>query len=391
MPARCLVALASILAAGVGAVGCAGHRPPAVPGAAPAAEPVVAATAPEPVLAADDPLIGQPLTGEAPTDESMFAQASASAPPAIARPRLHDLCRRANQGRLVDDARRFLEETFCSATLWFDGMFGGEPDIANALAVSGRIELSDLYTQAEGNEPKARLRLRYDLPNLERRVNLFLGRDDREEFIADRREGLAIRSSIFGLDTEDNWLAGLGYAPPGRWASRLDFRVGGKLKTAPEIFAQGRYRHNVFMGERAVWRLRETAFWENREDGFGFTSSADYDRMVRRNLVFRWNSVGSITEATEGVAWREAIVFYYNIKRAQAVAAELFARGSTDAEVRIREFGPRFIYRRPLGNPFLFGEFVVGYTWPRFEREEPREGSGMVGFGLELLFGRDPF
>jgi hypothetical protein len=283
-----------------------------------------------------------------------------------------------------------LEETFCGATLWFDGLFGGEPDVENARQVSGRVELATLHTEAEGTDYKGRLRLRYDLPTLERRLNFFLGRDDRDEFVEGRSEGFAIRSSVFGLESEDQWLAGLGYSPPGRWAQKLDFRVGGRVKSAPEVFVQGRYRRNRFVGTRNVWRFREILFWENR-DGFGLTSNVDFDRVLRRDLLFRWGSVGTVSEATDGLAWRSALVVYHNLRRTRAVAGEVFVRGESAAPVRLREYGSRAIYRQPAGHPFLFGELIVGYTWPRFEPEQKREGSVMVGLGLELLFGHAPF
>ena len=291
---------------------------------------------------------------------------------------------------MLDESRRYLAETFCSATLWFDGLFGGQPDIANARAVSGRVELSTIYTEADGTEPRARLRLKYDLPNLEKRFNLFLGRDDRDNVVQSREEGFAIRSSVFGVETEDRWLAGLGYSPPGRWSDRLDFRVGGRLSTAPEVFVQGRLRRNLFVGDRSVWRLRETVFYENR-DGFGSTTSADFDHVLRRTLLFRWGTVGTVSEATDGLDWRSATVLYQNFGSRNAVAWELFLRGSTGDDVNLREYGARTIFRRPLNRQWLYGELIGGYTWPRESRDVPREGSALFGFGLELLFGKTPF
>jgi hypothetical protein len=289
----------------------------------------------------------------------------------------------------IDESRRLLAQTFCGATLWFDGLFGGTPDVQSARAVSGRLELSGLHTDFEGFDGKVRLRLNYDLPNLERRVRLFLGREERS-FVSDRQEGFAIRSAVFGLEDRDEWLAGLGYRPPGRYLERVDFRVGARIKSSSEVFVQSRYRRNVFLGPNDVWRFRETAFYENR-DGFGLTSSMDWDRVLRRDLLVRWGNVGTYSEATQGLEWRSALVFYKNLRDLRAVAAEGFSRGATDAEVTFREIGVRGIYRHPLRPPFFFGDVIVGYTWPRKFRDQPREGSAMIGVGFELLFGNEPY
>ncbi len=320
------------------------------------------------------------------------ATAPSEAPPPAEIPEasLRELCREGPvEEGVLDNSRRLLAETFCGATLWFDGLFG-EPDIENARAVSGRVELSTIYTEAYGNEPRARLRLKYDLPNLDKRVNLFLGRDDRDDFVQGRQKGFAIRSSVFGVETQDRWLAGLGYSPPGRWQERLDFRVGARVSSAPEAFVQGRLRRNVFVGEQAVWRLREVVFYENR-DGFGSTSSADFDYVLRRTLLFRWGTVGTVSEVTDGLDWRSATLLYQNLGSRSALAYELFLRGSTGAEIGVREYGARTVYRRPLTRDWLYGEIIGGYTWPRESLDEQREGSALIGFGLELLFGRNPY
>ena len=351
-----LLLLTSVAMVAVGASGCAG-------GPTPATAPYAAAPA-----------------------------ATAARPPAgAAEPSLREICRqrKPEEEGLLDESHRVLAETFCGATLWFDGLFG-QPDVENARAVSGRAELSTLYTEEDGFQPKGRLRLKYDLPNLKSRVNLFLGRDDRDEFVQGRQEGFAIRSSVFGVETEDRWLAGLGYSPPGRFKDRLDFRFGARLSTAPEAFVQGRLRRNVFLGDRSVWRLRETVFYENR-DGFGSTTSADFDHVLKRRLLFRWGTVGTFSEATDGVDWRSATVLYQNLGGRSALGYEVFVRGSTDAEVPLREYGARTIYRRPLTRQWLCGELAVGYTWPREKRDEQRQGSTLIGLGVELLFGRDPY
>jgi len=351
---RCFLRLTLLLLTAltsIAAIGCAGRRQPATP-----------ASAPPPAAEAED---------------------TAS---------LRELCRErsAEERDLLDESRRVLAETFCGATLWFDGLFGGTPDVENAREVSGRVELSTLYTEEDGAQPKARLRLKYDLPNLKKRFNVFLGRDDSDNFVQGREESLAVRSSVFSVDDEDRWLAGLGYSPPGRYKDRFDVRVGARLSTASEVFVQGRFRRNVFLGERSVWRLRETAFYENR-DGFGSTTSADFDHVLGKKLLFHWGTVGTISEATDGADWRSATVLYQNLGASSAMAYEVFVRGSTGRDVKLREYGATTTYRRPFHRQWLFGELIAGYTWPRKELDEPREGSALVGFGVEMLFGRVPY
>ena len=349
-----------------------------------ATPPPTAPVAPEPE---PEPLPGEPIA------RIDFEPVSEDEPAPLARrPSLPELCRREapeNEAAL-DAASRRLQQTFCSAGLWFDGLLGGPPDLASARGISGRVELSSLYTEFEGFDPKGRVRLRYDLPNLEHRFNVFLGRDDRDQFVADRTEGAALRSSVFGLEDEDDWLIGLGWSRPGRQRRLFSVRVGGKVKSAPEVFVQARVRRDIFLGERTVWRLRETLFYENR-DGFGSTTGADVEYVVDDDHLVRWSNVGTWSEGTEGLAWRTALISYRHLGERRALAGEAFLRGATDSEVPLRELGARSIFRWPLRRERLFGEVIVGYTWPRRYLDQPRKGSAMLGFGVELLFGRDPF
>ncbi|MDY7093935.1 MAG: hypothetical protein SX243_13265 [Acidobacteriota bacterium] len=305
---------------------------------------------------------------------------------------LRELCRQKSpeDETTLDKSRRRVHETFCGATLWLDGLFGGVADVENAREVSGRIEVTPIYSEAEGTDVDVRVRVNYDLPTLENRVNVFFGRDDEEEFVQDRREDFQQRSSLFDVDRDEQWLAGFGYRPPGRWNQRLDFQVGGKLRSAPEIFAQGRWRRNVFVGERSVWRLRETVFWQNR-DGFGSTTRVALDHLLSDKLLLRWSNIGTIHQESDGLEWRTTGLLYRNLQSGSALAYEFFIRGATEREVPLREYGQRGVYRRPLKDRWLFGELIVGYTWPREQSDIEREGSMLVGVSLELHFGRDPY
>jgi hypothetical protein len=368
-----------------------------------AAKPEVPRTAATSAVAA--PETGQPpeadRTAAPPAEGVADAAATADAAPVAGdsaaalspakKKRSVNPCRQrsAEDAPAIDDAHRKLYETLCGAALWFDGLFGerNELAIASAKGTSGRFELSGLNSEYEGSKVRLRGNVRFDFPNFAKRWNAFLGRDDQDDFIRDRSEGLALRSQFLDFADENRWLAGLGYSLPGTYKQRTDFRVGGKLGTEPEIFAKGRYRRNFLINDRNLFHFRETLFWTNR-DGFGSTTSLDFDHVVKRTMLLRWGNIGTVSESTDGLEWRSAMLLYQSLANAKALAYEIFIRGETAWEVPLKEYGVRGIYRHPLlRRDWLAGEVVLGYSWPRFELEDERKGSLTVGLGVEILVG----
>lgn len=297
--------------------------------------------------------------------------------------------RRSLSDTAIDETRRLLAETLCRATLWFDSLFGADEHPDAARNARGRVELSLWNSDYEGTRFGGRFSARVDLPNLQERLNAFVGRDDPEDFVEDRREGAAIRSRVHQFQQHESWLAGFGYSLPGHYRQRFDVRVGTRLSTAPKLFVQGRWRRNIEVGDATLWHLRQTVFWTNR-DGFGTTSTLQFDRVLTPTMLLRMAGVGTISERAEGLDWRSHLLLFLSLSAPHAVALEGFARGETRAEVPLREYGGRVIYRRTLQQrEWLFGEVFLGYSWPRRFLPEEREGSLTVGLGIELLFGRD--
>ncbi len=337
-----------------------------------------------------------PMAPQVAADSPAPAAASADAAPAVAvaepkEPFLANPCAEwaPQDEAMIDTARRRLYQTACNAALWFDGLFGERSHPAAARRAYGRLEISVLGSEFDGVNVRTKLDLRVKFPNLEERLEAFIGRDDDDDFISDRKEGLAMRSQFVNVETEERWLAGLGYSLPGSYKQKVDFRVGGKGGREPKIFAQGRLRRNFVVDEHNLWHFRETLFWTNR-DGFGATTSLDYTRVLSADRLLRWGNTGTWSEETDGLDWRSALVLYHDIKGQRALAYEVYLRGATEAEVQLREYGTRAIYRQNLmGRKWLAGEIVVGYAWPKEEIEMPREGSATVGFGIELRYGRD--
>ena len=164
----------------------------------------------------------------------------------------------------------------------------------------------------------------------------------------------------------------------------MSFRVGVHGVDSPEVFAQGRFRREFPLSERSRLFFRETVFWTN-EEKFGSTTSGAFDRVLSPALMARFDVAATISQVTDGVDWRSSLVLYRSLARSQAIAAQAFVRRETREEALLREYGINAIYRRPLAKrDWLYGELLVGYSFPRVGHEKPREGSLLVGIGLDM-------
>ncbi|MGJ8669450.1 MAG: hypothetical protein ACSHXK_08185 [Oceanococcus sp.] len=289
---------------------------------------------------------------------------------------------------MIDKTRERVEEIVCSAALWVDGIGSDHGNVLAARRSRGRIEMSYYWSQFGGGEFRIRAKVRMELPALKRRLSAFIGLDNENEFVQGRGEGFALRSEFPSLSEDDDWLAGLGYQFPGSGrVFRSDFRIGAKRLTDTKFFVQNRMRYLAYSDDNDLWTLRETLFWTN-QDGFGSTTGSDWMHVINKDLLARWDNVATVTQESEGLNWRTAAILYRGLQReGSGIALELFSRGETRHPVPVREYGIRALYRYPLFQQRLFLEFLNGYTWPKIEAGQPREGSYGVGLALQMPFG----
>ena len=289
------------------------------------------------------------------------------------------------EGDLIDSASRRVHETVCGATLWFDGLFG-ERDLASARGAHGRVELSTEHSEFEGEEVRVRFDARVDLPAFERRLSAFVGRDNEDDVAQDRSEGLGLRSQADELNRVEDWFAGLGYRLKDTWGIRSEFRVGVRGVANPEAFMQLRNSYTAYEDFDDRILLRLTPF-VNTRDHHGVTAATYFDHALTTTRLLRWGSIGTVAEEISGLRWRTAVILYQGLRRQRAVAFEVFERGETAAPEPLLEYGARTIYRQPLFDARLFGEIVLGYSWPRVDPALERDGSAAITAGIELPFG----
>ena len=285
---------------------------------------------------------------------------------------------------LLDTASRRLHQTVCGAALWFDGLFG-ERDLDAALASHGRIEVAVAYSEFTGTRTRVRFDVRTRLPAMQQRLSAFIGLDDEDDFARDRSEGQALQSRRSPTD-HDEFLAGLGYAGVSTDTFQSELKVGVRNVRLPKVFVQNRFSYEPYSQENNRVLLRITPFWNNR-DRLGVTTSTSFDHIMAEAFLLRWGTVATITEVSPGLDWRTAVILYQNLRGASAVAYEAFIRGATEAPEPFGDFGVRTVYREPFFGGSLFGEGVLGYSWPRDDPTVDRAGAADIGVGVEMPFG----
>lgn len=295
-------------------------------------------------------------------------------------------CEQRHGLEMIERARTQIEETVCGAALWFDGLFGDRRNLEAARGAHGRLETSLEHSSFYGTKSRTRFNVRVDLPNLEDRVSIFIGRDNEDDFARDRTEGFALRSEFPQVDDSDQFFAGFGFSPPSSTRFRSDIKVGVRNVREPRAFVQARMQYLGHADDRHLLQFRLTPFYNTR-DGFGITPGVDYSHVLSPRLLFRWSTIGTFSEVSTGFDWRTALLLYQGLGWERGLAYETFVRGLSETDVIVREYGLRLIYRQPVLRRRLYLQPLWGYSWPKEDATQTRRGAYLVGIGLELPFG----
>lgn len=280
-----------------------------------------------------------------------------------------------------------LHRTACETALWFDHLFGDYRLGEELEATHGRALVGVIWDEQYGLEEDLRFRARLHFPNMERRLNAFIGRDDREDLLEDaQRRGVTSLPRMFDPD-DDEWLVGLGYRPlSGGRNGDLDFDVGMNFDFPIEPFARARYKHRTFLSDTDLVRFRHSLFWE-REDGWGLSTRIDYEHAFMNGSMMRWRGAGKISDITRGADWFTELSYYHRLGRRRALAHQVGANGETGAPILVENYFVRLIYRQQILREWFFLEIGPGMAWRRDVPGEPRDSVPILRFGVEMLFG----
>ncbi len=303
------------------------------------------------------------------------------------RPRsLADPCAAVQQGGegWLDRVHDWTTRVICSTILGFDGFFGNAQAEDVKELPSGLLGLRLHWSEDQLFWSRVRFRLRFDLPNLSRKLKGFLGRESEGEYLSDRAESTAVKE----LSREEpyHWVAGLGTTP--LHGERFRFRVSGgaTVSTSPQLYGKGRYWLLFPLGPSSLGRFSQTVFWRHR-DGAGATTSLDLEHRYGDRFLLRWGADATLSEISQGVEWYSSLTLYQEFTVDSAAYYRAWVRGATDAPVPTGEYGIHVTWRRRILRKWLFAEVGGGVSWIRRHPWEPRRASLGVTVGTEMQFG----
>jgi hypothetical protein len=317
---------------------------------------------------------------EAESEETVAQRTPVSGDPCDVRP--------LREEERLDKIRREVYESVCEAAQWFDGFFGSRRFDEEVRQTHGRVGVQVVWDEYDGFDLDGRLKVRVDFPNLDRRVNAFLGRDDEQAFLTGSEERLDFLPTFFQREGGEEWLLGLGYRPVGNDRSALDFDAGIHVATPVDPFVRARYRYVWLVGNDNLLRARQTVYWTNQRD-VGSGTRVDFERPVGTRSLVRWSGNMVFDGQTRGADWDSGVTFFHGFSDDQAISFFAGIDGETDRAVPIVNYGTRITYRQRMLREWFFGELITGVTWPREHLHEQRELSWHIGVGAEIYFSRD--
>jgi len=287
-------------------------------------------------------------------------------------------------GRWLDRVHSWTSRVACATILGFDGFFGDARAEDEKDLPSGLVGLRLRWSEHDALWNKLRFRMRFNLPNLNRRLKGFIGRETEDEYLRDTAESGIVRE--LSQEREYKWVAGLGFSPLKEGRSRLRLSGGLTVSASPQLYSKARYRWYFPLGLGRLGRFRQTVFWRNR-DGWGTTSSLDIEQHFSSRFLLRWGANGTLSEISDGIEWYSGLTLYEQLGVDSAAYYRIWIRGATDADVHTQEYGFFSLYRHRMFREWFFGEVGGGISWIPDHPWARRKASVGVLVGVEMQFG----
>lgn len=275
--------------------------------------------------------------------------------------------------RWFDRAQDYWSARACMPAVWFDRFFGGSraEDVATALV---RVIPSVQYSDREFTETGVRIKAKVNLPAFERKLSVIINDDDeadrgllpgeverpQQANAADRSSSLAFRYLL---------------------RTHLDLDVG--LRSELKLLARIRYRHDWHHRPGLDTRFTQSVYFRDGE-GFGESSLVEVERMLADDMLLRWSTQATVSEAANGLELREGLQLYRQIDQDRAISWNLAASVKSDPAWKAETYTTSVRYRQRAFRSWFFYEVEPFVDWIRSDGFNTNPG---IAFRIEFWLG----
>lgn len=284
-----------------------------------------------------------------------------------------------DDGDRLEQARESVRATVEWLARGIDSWFGDRPFREGGKVTDGVVSASMLARQGQGIETSLHLNARLRLPNLERRVYLFFGREDQREAVTDTPGALTRQQRLLPeARDQTSVLAGLAVA-----VEKAEFRVGVRGGLKP--YAQARWREHWDIDSAQRADLRQT-FFLTVDDHLGSTTAFSLERVFTPTLAGRWLTAGTITQVSGKLEWSSSLGLHRAFAEQRRLSLETIVSGGQAPGVGISDVGLQARWEQPLRGNWLIGEALVGHFWPRPDVGSDAIRGWAAGATVKMLF-----
>lgn len=281
-------------------------------------------------------------------------------------------------------ARRTTFRSVCLAAHWVDSLFGEDPFDPKTGRINGHVSITADRRQGGSTEVIPRVRASVKLPNVSRKVDLFFDRDKESQTIVGESDALHPETTKTGEETSSQ--LGVGYQLHQGLRELMNIRAGIRIRAwKPEPFARSRYDVTFADTGTDRWTFGQTLFWR-KGDGFGETSSLDYERHLGGPFILRWGNSATFSEETDGLRWNSGLSVFHAITNDDAMQWSYGGGGETGSVIKLARHGPRVTYRHRMKQRWLVFEAYAGVENIKNDTLPKREARSYVGAKIQASF-----
>lgn len=271
------------------------------------------------------------------------------------------------------------------ATEWvargIDRWFGDKPFEEGGKVTKGRIRTRVVWREHDEVDFNLRFRVSMRLPNLQDKAYVLIGSENEKDMVRDRSDTVMDQQRLLRESKRDDetFFTGIGL----RLLDNVSASIG--LRDLHKPYLKLRYRHEWYLGESNRISFQETGFWA-LNDGFGATTTIDFEHAFSPVLNVRWHNSGTVSEEDDGLDWYTSVGLHRMFGEQRQLSGEVLADGETGDEVDVEEYGVLLKWRQPVYKDWLLGELSAGHYWVRESLAADREGKWALGVGLQMNF-----